>query len=68
MKECQPRSDQGNEITLEFPTEPDFISQPPRIDPQVMLERIAQTMSLRKQSPEEAARRAAEKINVEFVL
>ena len=47
---------------------PDFVSQPPQITPQVMLKRIAQTMSLRKKRPGEAARRAAEKIPVEFVL
>jgi hypothetical protein len=68
MKKCPPRSAKENEITLEFPAAPDFVSQPPRIDPQAMLERIAQTMPLRKKLPGEAARRAAEKIPVEFVL
>jgi hypothetical protein len=68
VKKCRPRSIPENEITLELPTAPDFVSQPPRIDPQAMLERIAQTMPLRKNRPGEAARRAAEKIPVEFVL
>jgi hypothetical protein len=39
-----------------------------KIDPQAMLERIAENMPERKNRPGEAARRAAEKINVEFVL
>jgi hypothetical protein len=68
MKKCPPRSTEENEITLELPVAPDFVSQPPEIDPQAMLERIAQTMPLRKNRPGEAARRAAEKIDVEFVL
>ena len=68
MRKCPPRSATDPEITLEFPAAPDFVSQPPRIHPQVMLERIAQTMPLRKKRPGEAASRAAEKIPVEFVL
>lgn len=68
MRKCRPRSTQENEIALELPTAPDFVSQPPRIDPQAMLERIAQAMPLRNKRPGEAARRAAEKIPVEFVL
>jgi hypothetical protein len=68
MKKCPPASTKDNDITLEFPTAPDFVSQPPKIDPQAMLERIAQTIPLRKNRPGEAARRAAEKIPVEFVL
>lgn len=68
MKKCPPRSAKDLEITLEFPVEPDFVSQPPLINPQVMLDRIALAMPLRKKRPGEAARRAAEKISVEFVL
>lgn len=68
MKKCPPHSIQDNETTLEFPASPDFASDFPRIDPQAMLERIAQAMPLRKKRPDEAARRAAEKIPVEFVL
>ena len=53
---------------LEFPVAPDFVSYPPRIDPQIMLQRIAETMPWRSQRPGEAERRLAEKIAVEFVL
>jgi hypothetical protein len=68
MRKCLPRSDKENDITLELPTAPEFLSQSSQIDPQAMLERIAQTMPLRKKRPGEAARRASEKISVEFVL
>lgn len=68
MRKCPPRSTKDNEITLEFPAEPNFVSQCAPIDPQAMLERIAETMPQRKKHPGEAARRAAEKIPVEFVL
>jgi len=68
MKNWPSRSSNDAEITLKFPTTPDFVSCPPQIDPQAMLERIAQNMPLRKKRPGEAARRAAEKIPVEFVL
>jgi len=54
--------------TLEFPVVPDFVSRPPRIDRQVMLQRIAETMPWRSQRPGEAERRLAEKVAVEFVL
>ncbi len=53
---------------LEFPVAPEFVSQPPRIDPQAMLRRIEQTMPWRSTRPGEQARRLAEKIDVEFVL
>jgi hypothetical protein len=68
MKKCPPRSSKSDEVGLEFPAAPDFSRQAPRINPQVMLERIAQTMAVRKKPPGEDARRAAEKIPVEFVL
>ena len=68
MRKCPPRSTDDHEITLEFPAAPDFVSQPPQINAQDMLERIAETMPLRKKRPGEDARRAAEKIPVEFVL
>jgi len=68
MKKCPPRSTKNDEVALEFPAAPDFAGQAPRINPEVMLERIAQTMALRKRPPGEDARRAAEKIPVEFVL
>ena len=54
--------------TLEFPIAPDFVSRPPRIDPQTMLQRIAETMPWRSQRPGEADRRLANKVAVEFVL
>jgi hypothetical protein len=53
---------------LEFPVAPDFVSRPPRINPQVMLRRIEETMSWRNKQPGEKERRLAEKISVEFVL
>ena len=53
---------------LEFPVAPDFVSRPPRIDPQVMLQRIAETMPWRSQRPGEVERRLANKVAVEFVL
>ena len=53
---------------LEFPVEPDFVSRPPRLDPQVMLKRCAETMPARSSRPGENARRLAEKVLVEFVL
>ena len=53
---------------LEFPIAPDFISRPPRLDPQVMLRRIEENMPWRSTRPGEKERRLAEKIPVEFVL
>ena len=53
---------------LEFPIEPDFISRPPHLDPQVMLRRIAENMPWRNSRPGTTERRLAEKIPVEFVL
>jgi hypothetical protein len=53
---------------LEFPVVTDFVSRPPRIDPQVMLRRIEETMACRSTRPGERERRLAEKISAEFVL
>ncbi len=53
---------------LQFPIAPDFVSRPPRLDPQVMLRRIAETMPWRSTRPGERERRFATKIDVEFVL
>ncbi len=53
---------------LEFPVAPDFIARPPRLDPQIMLKRCAETMPWRSSRPEEKARRQAERIPIEFVL
>jgi hypothetical protein len=54
--------------TLEFPVAPDFVSHPPRIDPQIMLQRIAETMPWRNRRPGDQERRLTQKISVEFVL
>ncbi len=53
---------------LDFPVVPDFVSLPHRIDPQVMLGRIAETMPWRSTRPGEQERRARAKVPVEFVL
>ena len=53
---------------LEFPIAPDFISRPPRLDPQVILKRCAETMPWRNARPGAKERRLAEKIPEEFVL
>ena len=53
---------------LEFPILPDFVSVPPRLDPQVMLQRIQETMAFRSRRSGEEERRPAEKVAVEFVL
>jgi len=53
---------------LEFPVDPDFVSLPPRLDPQVMLRRLEETMPWRSTRPGEEERRLMTKVNVEFVL
>ena len=53
---------------LEFPIDPDFISLPPRLDPQIMLRRIERHMPWRSTRPGEQERRLASKVDVEFVL
>jgi hypothetical protein len=53
---------------LEFPFDRDFLSLPPRLDFQVMLRRLEETMPWRSSRPGEADRRLAEKVDVEFVL
>jgi hypothetical protein len=63
-----PANDSLKEAPLEFPVAHDFVSRPPRINPQVMLRRIEETMSWRNKRPGEKERRLAEKISVEFVL
>jgi hypothetical protein len=56
------------DLNLEFPVDRDFLSLPPRLDPQVMLRRIAENMPWRSTRPGEQARRLSEKVDVEFVL
>jgi len=53
---------------LELPVDAEFVSEPPRLDPQAMLRRIEETMPWRSTRPGERERRLAEKISVEFVL
>ena len=53
---------------LEFPIDPDFLSLSPRLDPQLMLQRIAESMPWRNSRPGEAERRLAMKVDVEFIL
>jgi hypothetical protein len=53
---------------LEFPVVPDFLSRPPRIDPQAMLRRIEETMPWRSTRPGEKERRANQGITTEFIL
>jgi len=73
MKSCKRRSENetksnGPEGKLEFPIEPGFVSELPRIDPQVMLRRIEQHLRERNSRPGEAERRLNSKVDVEFVL
>ena len=58
----------GGSGELEFPVDPDFLSQPPRIDPQVMLRRIEENMPWRSTRLGEPERRLARKVAQEFVL
>ncbi len=53
---------------LEFPVDPDFVSRPPRLDPQVALRLCAETMPWLNARPGQRERRLAEKILEEFVL
>lgn len=53
---------------LALPVDPDFLSRPPQIDPQVMLRRIEENLPWRSTRPGEQERRRAEKVAVEFVL
>jgi len=48
--------------------DPDFLSLPPCLDPQVMLRRLEETMPWRSTRPGEQDRRLLTKVDVEFVL
>jgi len=48
--------------------DPDFLSLPPRLDPQVMLRRLEETMPWRSTRLGEQERRLLTKVDVEFVL
>jgi len=58
----------GESLELDLPIDPGFLSVPPRLDPQAMLQRIAETLAWRSTRPGETERRAGEKIDVEFIL
>jgi hypothetical protein len=53
---------------LEFPIDTDLVSLPPRIDPRVMLHRVAENMPWRSTRPGAEQARLATKVNVEFIL
>ena len=55
-------------LDLEFPAAADFRSLPPRLDPQVMLSRLTETMPWRSTRPGEKERRLQMKVNVPFLL
>jgi hypothetical protein len=56
------------DVDLEFPVQRDFLSLPPRLDPQVMLKRLEETMPWRSTRPGDSQRRLSEKVDIEFVL
>lgn len=53
---------------LELPAAPGFVSRPPQISPEAMLQRIAETMPWRSTRPGERERRRDQGIAVEFIL
>ena len=67
-QETNPELKDALESNLEFPIDPDFLSLPPRLDPQVMLRRIEENLPWRSTRPGEKQRRLVEKVDVEFVL
>ncbi len=54
MKKCAPSSKAKDDITLEFPVDPAFVSRLAPVDPQVMLERVAEMMPFLKSRPGES--------------
>jgi len=51
-----PEKQEGVELPdLEFPVAPDFLSRPPRLDPQVILRRSAEAMPARNARPARAS-------------
>ena len=60
--------DPAGTTDLEFPIDPGFISHPPRMDPQVMLRRMAETIAWRSSRADERERRLSSGVDVEFVL
>jgi hypothetical protein len=57
-----------DDLDLEFPVAPDFISRPPRVGFQAMLRRCEEMLAYRNSRSGEEERRLREKIDVEFVL
>lgn len=53
---------------LEFPIDRGFLSLPPRVDPQGMLKRCAESLRWRNSRPGETERRLALMVDVPFVL
>ncbi len=53
---------------LDFPIALDFLSLPPKIDPQAMMDRLLETMPWRSSRPGERERRLQDKVDVEFIL
>jgi len=68
MTESAVTSQRSDLPDLEFPIAPDFISRPPRLDPEVSLRRCARNLFWRSSRPGARERRLAEQIPVEFVL
>ena len=53
---------------LDLPIEPDFVSKPPRVDPQLMFDRSEEMLKYQVSQAGFYERRRADKIDVEFVL
>ena len=54
--------DSGGTADLEFPIDPGFVSQPPRMDRQVMLRRLAETITWRSSRADERERRLSSRV------
>lgn len=59
---------QAQKPDLELPVDPDFVSKPVHIDPQLMYQRCVEMLPYRTSKPDFEANRLRDKINVEFVL
>ncbi len=53
---------------LELPIEPNFISYPPRVDPQLMFERCEEMLQYRTSNSDFERQRLAGRCNEEFIL
>ena len=63
----KPKLTQSAEV-LEFPIDKEFLSLPPKVDLQAMLQRIEEAMPFQSTLPGERERRATLMVDVEFVL